>query len=160
MYIYMCVCVCVYVYLGSIFSFKHVWLNKTNTLCLLILYLIHLSLCMRCLTFEWNKFRETSYASQVLLAPTGAIFGKVNNEMINKMMHCIHLYKQEEKKQMGGEFAEDKNFTSGKRKNWQEMCERQFRIWLLYSNLILFKKGLSLSGELQELRVFVCFIFV
>ena len=31
---------------------------------------------------------------------------------------------------MGGEFAEEKNFTSGKRKNWPEKCYRHFTIFL------------------------------
>ena len=46
---------CVRAHTCSIFSFKHIWLNSTDTSCLPILSLIRFSLCMNHLTFEWNE---------------------------------------------------------------------------------------------------------
>ena len=46
------------------------------------------------------------------------------------------------KKQIGRKFMEKNNFVRSKRKNCREMCYRKFRMLLLYSKLILFKKGL------------------
>ena len=41
---------------------------------------------------------------------------------------------------MGEEFTEEKNLTRGTRKNWWKKCYKDFRMWLLYSKLILFKE--------------------
>ena len=42
--------------------------------------------------------------------------------MRNTMTSCIHLYKELEEDQVGGEFIEEKNFRIDKRKNWREKC--------------------------------------
>ena len=59
-YIYVCVCVCAYTYIerDCIFSFKHVWLKRTDTSILLIMSLIYASLDMSNLNFGGNKFRK------------------------------------------------------------------------------------------------------
>ena len=61
----------------------------------------------------------------------------MNTEMTNSMAIHMHLYKEYEEEQVEGEFMEEYNFTGGKKKNWQEKCERHFRTWLLHSKLIL-----------------------
>ena len=60
--------------LGCIFSFKPVWLIRTDTSYLQILSLIRLSLCMSCLTFAWNEIRKGLYVSQILSTTIGTIF--------------------------------------------------------------------------------------
>ena len=40
--------------------------------------------------------------------------------MTNIIMIHIHLYKELEEEQVGREFTEEKNFTRGKCKDWQE----------------------------------------
>ena len=74
MYMY----ICTYIY---------VYLNKTDTLFLLILSLICLSLCMSVLMSGWSEFWKVSYFSLVILAPTEVIFGGMNNEMT--MSHIL-----------------------------------------------------------------------
>ena len=58
------------------------------------------------------------------------------------MMSHIQLDKEEEKELVEGESMEEKNITWVKRKNWLEMCYKHFRMWLLYSKVILFQEGL------------------
>ena len=76
------VCVC------SIFSFKHVWLNNADILCLPILSLICSSFRMGCLTLGFNECRKVPYVFQVLTAPTRSIFRGANNEMTYTIKSC------------------------------------------------------------------------
>ena len=59
------------------------------------------------------------YFSKVLLALTGAIFERRNNEMTNTMMSYVHLHKELEEEQVREEFTKENDFTRSK-KNWQE----------------------------------------
>ena len=94
MRVYMCVCVYIYIYvcvhiyiyiyicIGSLFSFKLVWLNKANLLTyLLILSLIHSSFCISHLLnsfhpeikeliqkLEWIKDRNTKHVCKFVLS--------------------------------------------------------------------------------------------
>ena len=70
--VYMCVCVCVRV--RVIKYDKH--LVPAHSM-------IHQFKYSYKLIFGWNEFRKALYVSQVLSAPTRAIFGGVNNEMTN-----------------------------------------------------------------------------
>ena len=74
--------------------------------------------------------------------PTRAIFERANNEMTNTMRNHIRVYEEYKEEQVEEEFAKEIDFTQGKRKNWREKCYRHFRIWLLYSKLIVSKEGL------------------
>ena len=68
----------------------------------------------------YNEFKMVPYFFLVPSAPAGDIFGRTNNEMTDKITRHIHLYKESEEEQVGGKFREEKNFTRGKRKIWQE----------------------------------------
>ena len=68
---------------GNIYSFKFVWLNRTEISCPPILFLISLSLRMRCLTLQWNEFRKEPFLSIVLSAQTEAFFRERNKGMVN-----------------------------------------------------------------------------
>ena len=51
----------------------------------------------------WIKWiQKGAIFFQVLLAPTGAIFGGVNNEMVYTLMSKIHSYKYEVKEHVRG----------------------------------------------------------
>ena len=47
---------------------------------------------MNPLTLGWNEFKELPYVLQVFSAPSGAIFGGVDNEMMYSMTSHIYLY--------------------------------------------------------------------
>ena len=73
-------CVCVFNFMGHILRVYFV----------LICSCLHMSN----LTFEWNEFMKAPYVSQILSASIEAMFGGVNNEIINTMMNHLHLYKK------------------------------------------------------------------
>ena len=75
----MCVCVCVCVCVcacvcGQHFSFKLVWLNRTDTLLLSISWLIYSRSRMSGSTSEWNELKNAPYFSQRLSNQAVAIF--------------------------------------------------------------------------------------
>ena len=47
---------------------------------------------------------------QILFAQLEPFSGEKNNEMTDSKMNHIHLYKEQEEEQVGGEFKEEKNF--------------------------------------------------
>ena len=55
--------------------------------------------------------RKAPYFSQVLSVPAGVIFKGTNSEMTNTMMNRMHLYKEKEEEQVGGEFTVRENIT-------------------------------------------------
>ena len=90
----------IYIYVCCIFSFKHVWLDKTDILCVSILSLISSSLFKNRLTFGWNQLRKALYISQAHSASTEVIFGEGNNEKTNIMLSYIKSRKNEWKENL------------------------------------------------------------
>ena len=64
-YIYICVCVCVCVWLDSSLSFKHVWLNNKDTLCLYDLIKTLSSFLRSVLLSGWNWWMTLPRLSRV-----------------------------------------------------------------------------------------------
>ena len=77
--------------------------------------------------------------------------------MTNTMIIYIHLSKEWEEKQEGGEFTKEKKFTGDKRKNYWEEFYRSFRMWLLLSKLILFEKVLLIFHSFNNLEILFVF---
>ena len=70
-----------------------VCLNRTDTLCLPILSLIHENLCMSHLTLGWNKFRKVPYVCQVLLMKNGIKINRLLfwNMKIHKLLWNVKI---------------------------------------------------------------------
>ena len=135
----------IYIYTCTIFSFRHIWLRRRHTLCLPILSLIRLNLHINRLTFGWNSLRKMPHVSQVMLAPNRDHHWRSklwNTKYDDKSYKLIQSIREE---QAEGKFTEEKKFTEINWKKWWKKCTRHFRMWQLYSKLMLFKENWLMS---------------